>query len=288
MKIGLGLPNAVPDVPNGRLLVDLAVRAETLGFSSLGTLGRIAYPSYEELVTLAAAAGATERIGLFTDVLLGPAREAVLLAKQAASLDQLSGGRLVLGVGVGGREDDFTVSGHEFRTRGRRWDEALELIHNAWRGEAVLGSSRPITPRPFNGESVPLLFGGRAEQAIRRTARYGIGYTQGGGTPESLTESIAKVNTAWQEAGRAGRPEFRALVYFALGDDALQWGERSVRDYYGQYGERVWAGAIKDAETARQRVQAYAEVGCDELVFFVTAPAVAQAERLAEAVLPAS
>jgi alkanesulfonate monooxygenase SsuD/methylene tetrahydromethanopterin reductase-like flavin-dependent oxidoreductase (luciferase family) len=285
MKIALGLPNAVPDLPNGRLLLDLGVRAEALGFSSLGTLGRIAYPNYEELMTLAAAAGATERIGLFTDVLLGPARDVALLAKQAASLDQLSGGRLVLGVGVGGREDDFTVGGQDFHSRGRRWDEDLELLHRAWRGEPVRGSSRPISPRPVNGESVPLLIGGRAERAIQRLTRYGIGYTQGGGSPESLRQSIDKVNEVWRTAGRAGDPEFRALVYFALGDDAQEWGERSVRDYYGPYGERVWAGTIKDAETARLQVQAYAEAGCDELVFFVTAPAVAQAERLAEAVL---
>src|SRR5256885_16651286 len=116
MKIGLGLPNAVPDVPEGRLFVRLARNAERLGFSSLATIGRIAYPNYEELVTLAAAAGATERIGLFTDILLGPARAPVLLAKQAASLDQLSGGRLTLGVAVGMREDDFPSTGHDFDT----------------------------------------------------------------------------------------------------------------------------------------------------------------------------
>ena len=285
MKIGLGLPNAVPDLPNGRLLVELARSAEALGYSSLATLGRIAYPSYEELITLAAAAGATERIGLFTDVLLGPARDPILLAKQAAALDQLSGGRFVLGVGVGGREDDFTVGGNDFKTRGRRWDEALDLIHMAWRGEPMPGTDRPITPRPVNGSSVPLLFGGRAAAAIRRTVRYGIGFTQGGGTPEGLKESIEKVSAAWHAGGREGKPEFRALLYFALGDDAQEWGERSVRDYYGVYGERVWAGAVKSAEDAKQRVAAYAAAGCDELLCFMTAPSVAQAERLAEAVL---
>jgi alkanesulfonate monooxygenase SsuD/methylene tetrahydromethanopterin reductase-like flavin-dependent oxidoreductase (luciferase family) len=209
----------------------------------------------------------------------------VLLAKQAASLDQLSGGRLVLGVGVGGREDDFTVGGQDFHSRGRRWDEELELLHRAWRGEPVRGSSQPITPRPVNGESVPLLIGGRAERAIQRLAPYGIGYAQGGGTPDSLRQAMDQVNEIWRSAGRAGEPEFRALVYFALGADAQEWGERSVRDYYGLYGERVWAGTIKDAEAARRQVQAYTEVGCDELVFFITAPAVTQAERLAEAVL---
>ena len=285
MKIALGLPNAVPDVPEGRLLVDLARSAERLGFSSVGVLGRIAYPGYEELVTLAAAAGATERIGLFTDVLLGPARETVLLAKQAAALDQLSGGRFVLGVGVGGREDDFTVTGHPFKTRGRRWDESLEILHRAWRGEPLTGSDREVTPRPVNGRSVPMVFGGRAEQAIERTARWGAGYTQGGGTPEDLAAVRGRVEEAWRSAGRDGKPEFRALTYFALGEDAQPWGERSVRDYYAAYGERVWASAIKDAETARERARAYADAGCDELFFFITKPSLDQAERLAEAVL---
>jgi len=96
VKIGLGLPNADKSLTTGRLLVDIARRAEALGFSTLATIGRVAYPNYEELVTLAAAAGATERIGLCTDILLAATREPVLLAKQAASLDQISGGRSCL------------------------------------------------------------------------------------------------------------------------------------------------------------------------------------------------
>src|SRR5437879_1717192 len=126
MKIGLGLPNADKSLADGRLMVDIAHRADVLGFSTLATIGRVAYPNYEELVTLAAAAGATERIGLFTDILLAATRESVLLAKQAASLDQVSGGRFVLGIGVGGRPDDFAVTGTDFHTRGRRLDAALD------------------------------------------------------------------------------------------------------------------------------------------------------------------
>src|SRR5947207_13399691 len=113
MKIGIGLPNPIPGV-NGRVIVEWAQRAEERGFSTLATIDRIAYPSYESLVVLAAAAGATERIGLLTNVLLGPTRNPVLLAKEAASLDRLSGGRFTLGASVGGREDDFTVTGMEF------------------------------------------------------------------------------------------------------------------------------------------------------------------------------
>lgn len=285
MNIGLGLPNAVPGVEPGLRIVEIGRRAETLGFSSVATLGRVAYPNYEELVTLASVAGATERIGLFTDVLLGPTRETALLAKQAASLDQLSGGRFVLGAGVGSRPDDFQVAKLEFHDRGRRWDRALEVLHQAWRGEPVEGASRPITPRPVNGSSVPMMFGGRSEDAVRRAAKWGIGYTQGGGTPEALAEARERVDRAWQEAGRSGRPQYRALVYFAIGGEVAATGEHSIVDYYGpQYGPMVWSGAVKDAEEARQRVQAYQEAGCDELIFFMTAPEVDQVERLAGAV----
>jgi alkanesulfonate monooxygenase SsuD/methylene tetrahydromethanopterin reductase-like flavin-dependent oxidoreductase (luciferase family) len=285
VKIGLGLPNADKSLTTGRLLVDIARRAEALGFSTLATIGRVAYPNYEELVTLAAAAGATERIGLCTDILLAATRDPVLLAKQAASLDQISGGRFVLGIGVGSRPDDFAVTGTDFHTRGRRLDAALELMHSAWRGEPVPGTDQPVTPRPINGTAVPLIFGGGADPVMRRLAKYGIGYTQGGGTPESLMAMMERVNGAWKAAGRAGKPEFRALAYFALGDESYSEAEANLRDYYGEWGDRVWQGTIKSAGEAKERVKAYEAIGCDELVLFITAPAVEQAERLAKAVL---
>ena len=266
------------------MLVEIARRAESLGFSTLGTIGRIAFPTFEELVTLAAAAGATERIGLMTDVLLATVREPVLLARQAATLDQVSQGRLVLGVGVGGRPDDFTVTGFDLHDRGKRMDEMLDLMHRAWRGEAVPGSDQPVTPRPVNGHSVPIMFGGHTEKAIARLGKYGIGYTMGGGQPEQLRGMIERVTSIWNGAGRTGRPEFRALGYFALGDDVAGEAESNLKEYYSDFGPRVWAGTVKTAEEAWQRVSAFEQAGCDELILFMAAPAVSQVERLAEAV----
>src|SRR5439155_16444466 len=131
MKVGIGLPNPVPATP-GHVLVDWARKAEERGFSSLATIDRIAYPSYESILALAAAAGATERIALLTNVLLGPTRNPVLLAKEAASLDQLAGGRFTLGIGVGARPDDYEAVGLDFHARGKRFDSDLELMHRVW------------------------------------------------------------------------------------------------------------------------------------------------------------
>ena len=234
---------------------------------------------------MAAAAGATQRIRLFTDVLLAPVREPVLLARQAAALDQLSQGRFVLGVGVGARPDDFSVTGFNFHDRGKRLDAALDLMHRAWRGEPVPGTDKSVTPRPVNGHSVPMMFGGRADRTIERVVKYGLGYTQGGGTPEGLKGMMDRVNAAWEAAGRSGKPEFRALAYFALGDEVHEEAQSNVMDYYGDWGAGVWKGTIKSAEEAKARIKAYEAVGCDELLLFMTAPATAQADRLAQALL---
>lgn len=283
MKIGIGIPNSIPGT-QGRLLVDWAKKADELGFSGLSTIGRVAYPNYEELVTLAAAAGATERIGLLTGILLEPTRDPVLLAKEAASLDQLSGGRLVLGLAVGMRPDDFEATGRSMSQRGRRFDKDLQLMHDAWRGEAVAGSAKPITPRPVNGEGVPLVFGGQVAQAIERTVRWGIGWMSGGGGPQGAAGGFDSLRAAWREAGRQGEPELKALQYFALGPRAESGGDY-LADYYGEFAQRIWPAVPRDVEGIRESVRAFEEIGTTELFFSPTIASLDQVELLAEAAL---
>ena len=123
------LPNAVPGVDRPGI-IDWAKRADEAGFSSLGTIDRIAHPNYESPIALAVAAGVTERIRLVTDILIAPLRaNAALFAKQAATIDNPSGGRLVLGLAPGGREDDYAVSGVDFHGRGNAFDHQLEQLH---------------------------------------------------------------------------------------------------------------------------------------------------------------
>ena len=110
MDIGIGLPATIPGA-EGRSVIEWARRADQAGFSSLGTIDRLVYANYEPLVALAAAAAVTEKARLTTSILLAPLRRTAVLAKQAASVHELSGGRLVLGLAPGGRADDFEASG---------------------------------------------------------------------------------------------------------------------------------------------------------------------------------
>jgi len=171
MDVAIGLPNAVPGATGGQL-VEWARRADARGFSSLGTIDRIVYENYEPLIALAGAAAVTERIGLCTSVLLGPLRvNATELAKQALSLHALSGGRFTLGVGLGGRDDDYEASGVELAGRGRQLDAMLERVKEVWAGDEV-GPSIAGTPG--------LVVGGHADASFARAARFADGWIAAG------------------------------------------------------------------------------------------------------------
>lgn len=278
MDVGIGLPNAVKGVDRDGI-VEWARRAEAAGFSTLGTIDRIAYPTYESLIALAAAAAVTERIRLTTDVLLAPLRtNTALLAKQALSVDHLAGGgRLVLGVAVGGREDDYDVSGAAFNRRGRTFDAQLEALERHF-AEAAVG--------PQAG--VQLLVGGSNDKAYTRTARYASGWTMGGGSPDMLREAIPKVHEAWEAAGREGRPRIVALCYYGLGPDGAQHARTALGDYYaflGEYVDQIVGGAATDEDTVRAYVQGFADAGADELICFPTSPDPEQVDLLAAAAL---
>src|SRR4051812_19388969 len=141
MEVGIGLPNAIAGT-TGKQLTDWAQAADEAGFSTLGTIDRIVYDSYEPIVALSAAAAVTERIRLATDTMLGPLRQnPAMVAKQVLSLDSLAGGgRAVLGIALGGREDDYEISGIDMSTRGDWLDDALPRIRAIWDGDGDLES----------------------------------------------------------------------------------------------------------------------------------------------------
>ena len=178
MDISIGLPATIPGT-SGSLVLDWAKQADSGPFYSLGILDRMVYPNYEPLITLAAAAAVTSRVRLMTTVLLAPLRGAGVLAKQAATIDALSGGRLTLGLGVGGREDDFHAAPASFHDRARRFEEQLDLMKRIWAGQPVSDEVGTVGPPPTQEGGPKLLIGGYSPTPIRRVGRWGDGFISG-------------------------------------------------------------------------------------------------------------
>jgi probable F420-dependent oxidoreductase len=287
MRIGIGLPSTIPGTP-GLLLVDWARRAEERGFTSLATLDRIAYPSYESLTALAAAAAVTDRIELLTNILLAPTRNPVMLAKEAASVDQVSGGRLTLGLAVGSREDDFAAAEQDFATRGRRFDRDLEAMHAAWRGEPVGGSPAAAGPRPVHDGKIPILIGGTSDRAIERAVKWGVGWTAGGSGADQVGGFSQRVRTAWKDAGRPGQPKIVALAYYSMQEERADESRANLHDYYaylGEWAEKIADGTPRGRDAVREAVPRFEDAGVDELVLDPTVADLRELDLLADAVL---
>ena len=283
MRISVGLPNTIPGRP-APLILEWARRADAGPFSSLSVLDRLVYPNVDSLITLAAVAAVTSRVRLMTSVLLAPLHSAAQLAKQTASIDAFSNGRLTLGLGVGAREDDFIAAERDYHPRGRRYDEQLETMHRIWAGQPFSESVGPIGPAPVQSGGPEVLIGGRSPQALQRASRWGTGYIAGGAPPAGARQGFEQVQAAWQAAGRTGTPRFVTASYFALGDDAAARGATYLRDYYGanSYTDSIVAGLPATAEAIKARIQAFEEVGADELTLWPTIAEIDQLDRLAE------
>ncbi|SRR5712691_9594538 len=286
MEIGIGLPGTIPGVP-GQLILDWARRADIGPFSSLGSLDRLVYPNYEPLVALAAAAAVTTRIRLITTILIAPLHSAGVLAKQTASLDALSGGRLSLGLAVGGREDDYRAASVPFHGRGKRFEEQLEIMQRVWSGQPLRTDVGPVGPPPVQPGGPELLIGGYTPAAIQRVGRWGNGYIVGGGGPEMARQAYAIAQEAWQSAGRPGKPRLVGGMYWGLGPDAAERAAAYIRHYYaflGQMAEGMANSIPSTSEALRDAIQAFVDIGMDELVLWPCIPDLDQVDRLADLV----
>jgi alkanesulfonate monooxygenase SsuD/methylene tetrahydromethanopterin reductase-like flavin-dependent oxidoreductase (luciferase family) len=286
VEIGIGLPITLPGT-TGEQVVEWARRSDQAGFSSLGTLDRLVYSNYEPLVALGAAAAVTQRARLLTSVLLLPWRQnAALVAKQAASVHALSNGGLVLGVAVGSRPDDFEASAVPMEGRGKRIEEMLDEIKRIWAGEER-GHAGPIGP-DVSDSPPSIMLGGAVDAAFHRAARYGDGWIMGTLPAEALPEGRAKVEAAFREAGRTEKPRVIALSYYSLDENPEDQVRRTIGHYYSfapEYRETVVQGAAKGEDEVRERVRAFEEVGCDELVLLPASANADQVDKLAALVL---
>jgi alkanesulfonate monooxygenase SsuD/methylene tetrahydromethanopterin reductase-like flavin-dependent oxidoreductase (luciferase family) len=285
MRIALGLPSRV--VPaTGEMIFEWATRAERGPFSSLVVTDRVVARSLEPLTVLAAAAGATRRIRLMTSVVIGPTRETTLLARQAASLDALSAGRLTLGLGIGVRENEYLATGFAFHKRGRRLEEQLPILRRLWAGEPLSGEVGPIGPPSVRPTGPELLIGGYVPVLAQRIALWGDGFmAPGGGDPASMLQLWQQITQAWKDAGRQGRPRWVGASYFALGPRAVEHASSYINANYG-YNPALAERRLRDLPTTREAleeaIKRQADMGVDEFILRPCAEDLDQMERLAE------
>jgi alkanesulfonate monooxygenase SsuD/methylene tetrahydromethanopterin reductase-like flavin-dependent oxidoreductase (luciferase family) len=280
VRVGVGLPTSTPGADAG-LVLEWARRADAGPFASLGVIDRLVHDCWDPLASLAAAAALTSRVALVTMVVIGPLRGTGLLARQAAAVDRLSGGRLVLGLGLGARTDDYVAAGVDPRGRGAALTGQLVELRRRWEEDAA-------GPRPVQPDGPPLLVGGAGSAAFARAARHADGYVHGGGPPRAFASAAARARAAWVDAGRPGAPRLYAQAYFALGDETTAAaGAAYLRDYYrftGGFEERIAAGNLTTPAAVKDFVRGYEEEGCDELVLLPTVSRLDQLERLAQAI----
>jgi probable F420-dependent oxidoreductase len=226
MRIGVTVPNVHETLAERTTIEAVARMADDLGYDSVWCNDHVVIPAsnddggepayaaaygqqrrqniYEPLITLAYLAAMTQRVLLGTSVFLLPLRNPVVAAKQAATLDRLSDGRLVLGVGVGWLEGEFEAVGVPFRQRGRRTDEAIAVLKTLCAEDAV-----EFLPKPVQRPHPPLWIGGRSDAAIRRAARSGDAWHPSHLTVEELRQRIPELRA---ECERAGRPPDEVTV----------------------------------------------------------------------------
>lgn len=289
MKLGIGLPNTLANELDRSLFLDWARLADQAGFSTLGTIDKPNYDSWDPLTTLAGAATVTERAQLATTILQLPPRNEVLVAKQAAVVDQLSGGRLVLGLGQGGRQDDFDALDADFAGRGKRFEQQVARLREIWRAARESDHDHGVVgPPPVQDPAPPIWAGALTPQGIERAARVADSFIFGTAGSDAMVQNAQSVRDAF---AANGKPEVHVagLAYVAVGDDprrALDEAAHHVVRYYGQ----LWTEPENlihhgPAEKIAEEIAAYADA-IDELIVFPEIPRLDQVEQLAEHVLP--
>ncbi len=274
MHVGIGLPNTL-DADRDSLLT-WAERADDGPFSSLGVFDRLVYRSTDPLATLATCAGHTDEIRLVTSIVAGPLRGDALLAKRAATIDQLSDGRLTLGLALGARREDYDAADVDYRGRGKAFSRQLSRLRDYWTDEE-------FGPEPIQDGGPQLLVGGDSDPTFQRVGRYADGYIHGGGPPRAFEKQAERARAAWDESGRPGEPALWGHGYFALGEEAAERGREYLLDYYaftGPFAEKIADSLLTTPQEVLQFVRGYADAGCDELLLFPTVADEDQYERL--------
>jgi len=293
MQIGMTLPTMLPHGRDESLAWCHAI--DEGPWSSLAVPERVTFPSHSWIVELAAAAAVTARVRLWTTIIVLPAHPEVQVAKDLASIDRLSGGRLTVGVGVGGREHDYRALGAPFTRRWERMDDQVATMQRIWAGNPPFEGADPVGPPPHQPGGPPLIAGVMGPKALARAARWAHGVddasTITGVDGDAAAATFARINDAWRDAGRSEVPHVSASLWYALGDGAADRLQRYAFDYLRIFGDDM-ARALADSATTstpaalRTAVDTLSGAGCDELFLVPTTADPVELERTRDALGP--
>ena len=266
---------------------------ESMGFEYMGAgehfmRGRPPGPTHAALPLLAVAAGATERIRILSSVVLAPFYHPLMLARMTATLDIASGGRLTLGVGVGGEFPmEYENAGIDIRGRGRRTDECLDALRRLWTDDGVSMRGRhytlddaAINPKPVQQPHPPVWIAGRRDAAMRRAVRYGDGWLPYFYSPERYRDSVARIGEFAQETGRdMSSFQWAFFPYITLApteEQAARTAAESLGNQYLYGGEFINIVRryclLGTPKMCIERLQEYIDAGARHIVFAIAAP----------------
>lgn len=288
MKYGLALPSMIPGLDRDTVF-EWCRRIDAGPYASLACGERITFANPEMMVTLSAAAALTERVELYLTVLVVPLHSAGLAAKQVATLDVLSNGRVVLGVGVGGREHDYLAAERPFTKRRSTMERRVAEMRQIWRGEPAFEGAAPIGPTPVQAGGPPVLIGAIDPKSIRKSAEWadGICGFSFGPEGEEIAEGIRALEQGWHEYGRSGSPRKSVTYWVALGPNGREQMDAYVKRYMEIFGKDVAAAVAPLCTTTseaalKESVKIMADAGADDLVFVPTSTDPDQIDRIAD------
>jgi alkanesulfonate monooxygenase SsuD/methylene tetrahydromethanopterin reductase-like flavin-dependent oxidoreductase (luciferase family) len=291
MEVGICLPYSEPGISR-RTLTDWCRAIEAGPFSSLSCGERITGADAMEMRTmLAGAALITERVRIVPSLYVLPMHSAVWAAKEIATLDVLSGGRVDVVVGTGGRPEDFRAVGADWASRQKRLADQVAVMRRIWSGEPAYEGGEPIGPKPVQPGGPKIIGGFSGPKAIARSAAwadglYGFSLT---GQASDIQQQMGVAESAWKEAGRPARPWKIGGFWYSLTDDAETHLRQYVFDYLRLHGDepaRFVANAMTcfSPDVILESMRAIKATGVDELYMVPASADVAEVERLAELV----
>ncbi len=294
-----------PEMPDANALIEYGVHMEELGYELLWAWDHILlgveppFPLHEALMMLTAVAARTSKIRLGTGVLVMPMRNPIILAKELATLDHISNGRLILGTAVGWYKREFDSLGADFHSRGKIMEQSLEIINRLWTEDKVDGDYPPyalrgaaLYPKPVQKPRPPILIGGYVDAVLKRAATKGDGWITYYYTAESFARTWAKVRGFAEEAGR-NPDELISTNQLPIVVGPREKVEEPMRDWlqtewdYAAWSESTMDSAIMGtADECVEQLQAHLATGIDRIIFVPYRYEPEQVEIIAKEIIP--